>query len=245
MKEDLMSYISYYTPQTVKELQVTTSHIQEWLCLHGYNTGIDGDWGPATNRALKRIAENEAIDFSDYKMTDEFWFALTYPLREALATPLSKTTLAELVGVIAAKHHFNNAKEIGGNNKGPWVRTYMAGNSGVNWPWCAGFVKFVLAQACFTLKCASPIATSYSTSMLVKNARAVHRFQEYIENSNTFAIFALKGGITGYKHTGFAYNFTEDTFETIEGNTNYGGSSDGDAVCRRIRATERSHFITL
>jgi hypothetical protein len=237
--------VNYTTPQTTKEFQVTNRLIQEWLCLQDYATGIDGDWGSATNRALKEFAASNSINFTDYEMTANLWTALTRPLAMALTTPESKCSLADMIKKVALSHYASGAKEIGGNNKGPWVRTYMAGNSGSNWPWCAGFVSFVVAQACYNLKCSLPIPSSYSTSMLIRSAKTANRFRENIENSSACAIFALKGGVTGYKHTGFAYNFTEDTFETIEGNTNYGGSSDGDAVCRRIRATERSHFITL
>ena len=41
-----------------------------------------------------------------------------------------------------------NPREIGGQNMGPWVRLYMDGREGAEFPWCAGFVCFVLAQAC-------------------------------------------------------------------------------------------------
>ena len=33
--------------------------IQEWLCLHGFYVSIDGDFGPATEQAVKDFQQRE------------------------------------------------------------------------------------------------------------------------------------------------------------------------------------------
>jgi len=239
----------FKTSEVEHELNtITNKRVQEWLCLHNFKVVIDGDWGPATNRAVKSFCDLHLIPFRDYEMTGRLWNKLVYPMADALSLSIQAKThkLSDVVSSVAFTHYSAKAREVGGNNRGPWVRIYMNGGEGVSNPWCAGFVSFVLEQAvCQNEGTIMPIAPSVSSSQLARNAKAQNRFVETIKNSKDMVIFVLKGGDTGYKHTGFGYDFDNDTFKTIEGNTNYEGSADGDTVSKRTRKTSSCDFILL
>ena len=120
---------------------------QEWLSYHGYPTAIDSDFGPATERCVKRFQAKSGIAESGVVNTPT-QSALLAPIRAAVAEiPVGSKTLGALVVAYARQHLKQHPIEIGGENAGPWVRLYMDGNEGPPWPWCAGFVTFVLRQA--------------------------------------------------------------------------------------------------
>lgn len=67
-------------------------------------------------------------------------------------------------------------REIGGQDKGPWVRLYMDGNEGHAWPWCAGFASFILKQASTSLNVPAPVRTSFSCDILAAGAQEKGKF---------------------------------------------------------------------
>jgi hypothetical protein len=71
----------------------------------------------------------------------------------------------------AEQHLEQHPREVGGQNKGPWVRLYMQGNEGSDWPWYAGFVSIILKQASKSLNVAIPIQTSFSCDPLTFRAK--------------------------------------------------------------------------
>ncbi len=97
--------------------------VQEWLGLHGIGVLIDGDFGPATEAAVKRFV-GSPLGVVDRKV----WRALTLPLQQV-------TTMSVPAGfgaaVVALGHAYLNAqaREVGGDNKGPWVRHVCRGFS--------------------------------------------------------------------------------------------------------------------
>jgi len=124
----------------------------------------------------------------------------------------------------------------------------MDGKQGRDWPWCAGFVSFLLRQTAFFLDAELPVNVSYSSSILAADARKKGRlvsFEEVPESSA--AIFLVRGGKTGYRHTGVAVELdhTAGTFSTVEGNSNLAGSSEGKEVCSLVRAAQGKDFIVL
>ena len=57
---------------------------------------------------------------------------------------------------LAGQHLAQGPREVGGDNRGPWVRAYMGGQDGKWARWCAGFVSTLLAQGCAALKIQTP-----------------------------------------------------------------------------------------
>ncbi len=223
--------------------------VQEWLSLHGFGLEIDGDFGPATERAVRQFQELNDQP-STGRVDDETFFHLTAPIFRAL-TPIQSTgaSLSELVVAYARQHLAEHPLEIGGQNRGPWVRLYMQGNDGTPWAWCAGFVCFLLRQAADTLGQKSPIKTTFSCDVLAERARDSGRFVPeklvQMNNMEPGAIFLVRRTSIDWLHTGIVIGFHEDVFETIEGNTNDEGSREGYEVCHRFRAYGKKDFVRM
>ena len=99
--------------------------IQAWLSLNGLGLKIDGDFGPATDYAVKefQIRKNLKVDGIVGKKTFE---KLIMPMRNALKeVPKGNKSLGKMVTSYAKQHLKQHPREIGGQNKGPWVRLYM------------------------------------------------------------------------------------------------------------------------
>jgi hypothetical protein len=64
--------------------------------------------------------------------------------------------------------------------------------------------------------------------------------------SGACAVLPVRHTLGDWTHTGFAFNFTASTFDTIEGNTNDDGNANGYEVCRRTRKISEGYdFIGL
>src|SRR5262245_66632252 len=85
-------------------------------------------------------------------------------------------SLGDVVVAYAQQHLAQHPLEIGGQNKGPWVRLYMDGNEGTPWAWCAGFACFCLKQACGSAGQPMPIARSFPCDSLAASGRSKGRF---------------------------------------------------------------------
>ena len=224
--------------------------IQEWLCLNGFNVRIDGDFGPATESAVmgfqkqKRIAANGEVDKSTFER-------LTAPMRNAIA-PMSANgkTLGSLVIACAKQHLIQHPVEVGGQNRGPWVRLYMKGMEGPEYPWCAGFVCYVLLQACDALRQDSPVTSSFSCDTIAYSAKENNIFLKEPaagarDQIGAGSIFLHRGGFNDWTHTGFVVKAGDDTFQSIEGNTNDDGCCEGYEVCARMRGYKNIDFILI
>ena len=178
------------------------------------------------------------------------------PLKAALqaipVTPNDK--LPDLVLKYAQQHLAQHPLEIGGQNRGPWVRVYLDGNEGTPWAWCAGFVTFILKQACLTLNRSMPLAGSFRCNELAQQAKAKHLFvrSEDIANGtvsweslNSCCIFLVRKNSSEWSHTGFVCQPNGDPFSTIEGNTNDEGNAEGYEACKRTRSLSGKDFIRI
>lgn len=230
--------------------------VQEWITLHGFKTSIDEDFGPATARALKLFQAARGLPETGV-VNQATWEVMVVPLVRALAPVAAEATYAATVLKVAQQHLREHPIELGGANSGPWVRAYMNGNQGAAWPWCAGFVSFVLDQAAQIHQQAVPVKSTFSCDFLALDAQQKARFvaeRDLDRETPTWgeaslgacAIFLVRRTSTDWTHTGFAFGYHPDgTFETIEGNTNDEGSREGFEVCRRIRGRSSKDFIRL
>ena len=224
--------------------------IQEWLCFHGFNIAIDGDFGPATEYATKAFQKKKNLDINGMVNKDTF-ARLIEPMQKVLK-PISGEgkKLGNLVAAYAKQHLKQHPVEIGGQNKGPWVRLYMAGNEGAAWPWCAGFACFIVKQACEALAVPMPIQPSFSCDFLAARAKEKDIFLAGAEAAikakiTPGSLFLNRRTSTDWTHTGIVLKADEDVFHTIEGNTNDEGSREGYEVCKRIRGYKDKDFILI
>ncbi|MDD1607299.1 MAG: peptidoglycan-binding protein [Methylococcaceae bacterium] len=221
--------------------------IQEWLCLHKEIVGTDGDFGPATERAVKDFQSSNGIAATGIVDNNTFE-KLVAPMNAALMniTPAAGSSLGDLVVAYARQHLKQHPREVGGQNRGPWVRLYMNGNEGEPWAWCAGFVCFCLKQACKTLDQKTlPITPSFSCDDLAASAKK----NKIFVNHNAIkpgSLFLVRRTDTDWTHTGIVISVDSETCKTIEGNTNDDGSREGYEVCMRTRAyTTKLDFIRI
>jgi len=224
--------------------------IQEWLCLHGHHISIDNDFGPATETAVKEFQVRKELGASGVVDNDTF-ARLVAPMRAALEPiPRESQSLGELVVDYGQRHLQQHPREIGGQNKGPWVRLYMDGNEGTQWAWCAGFVCYLLKQAANTLGVSLPITPSFSCDALAASAKGKGRFLS--ESSGVTSgeispgsVFLVRKTSTDWTHTGIVTRAEAEVVRTIEGNTNDDGSREGYEVCARTRGYAGKDFIRI
>jgi len=228
--------------------------IQEWLCLHGYRVVVDGDFGSATKAAVSAFQRKLRLD-PDGAVGPKTWGKLVAPMASVLE-PLAagRKTFAELTLAYATRHLAQHPLEVGGQNCGPWVRLYTAGNEGNDWPWCAAFVTFLMKQAAETLGAGMPIAGSVSCDTLAGQGRAAGRFvseqdlkRGKVQRSEmpTASLFLVRRTDSDWTHVGLVTAFDKDVVQTIEGNTNDEGSREGYEVCKRTRGYGAKDFIRL
>ncbi len=231
--------------------------IQSWLTLFSIRnsssataTGIDGDFGPATERAVKNFQEVNGL--SKTGVVDQNLFnTLASGLKEAFEKPLINNNLRDLMVEVADNHLKQHPFELniqGQSNSGPWVRSYMDGNDGSPWFWCMGFAQTILDQAASFLnknfKTLMPLTYSCDTvgnTGLEKGL--LFRYQKIRKEPFLLKpgdIFLTQKSLLDWTHTGVITAIEGDVIETIEGNTNHQGSRNGVAVMKRTRNFRKS-----
>ena len=149
----------------------------------------------------------------------------------------------------ARAHLERNPREVGGQNKGPWVRMYMKGNHGQQWLWCAGFVSFILQQATESLSVQMPIPGSFSCDTLAAQAKSSGIFLAEDDARHreipAGSLFLVRRTENDWSHVGIVEEANELYIRTIEGNTNDEGDREGYEVCCRSRGYTDKDFILL
>ncbi len=227
--------------------------VQEWLCLQGQGVAVDNDFGVATRTAVEAFQEARGLGVTG-RVDEAAFAALTDPMRAALA-PLAAPpeTLGKTVVAVAEQHLAQHPREVGGENRGPWVRLYMDGRDGKDWPWCAGFVCLILRQACAALDRLLPFPRTVSCDVLAGQAKERGLFiaERTLINGPAHAalppgtVFLNRRTARDWTHTGLVTRAAAETFQTIEGNTNDEGSREGFEVCARTRGYKKRDFIAL
>ncbi|MGP1994067.1 peptidoglycan-binding domain-containing protein [Zobellia laminariae] len=229
--------------------------VQEWLSFHDFKTSTDGDFGPATNLCVKDFQNAKGIKVTG-RINKTTWEALVKPMTDVLTdvNPTEGTTAAQNILAFAKQHLKLHPVEIGGQNRGPWVRMYLKGNEGKQWAWCAGFVTFVMEQAYASLGRKMPIKGSFSCDNLAHQAKQKGLFVEGSEivtkrikwdELPASWIFLNRKTPSDWTHTGFGFAGFDEVFRTLEGNTNDNGSRDGYEVCQRVRDNKKRDYIRL
>jgi hypothetical protein len=214
--------------------------VQEWLTLGGSRLQIDGQFGPATEDAVKKYQSTVGVP-TDGTVTPALFALLVAPMKAALATIAPAGRSLPLLAVAYAEQHLaQHPREVGGNNRGPWVRLYMGGHDGPRWRWCAGFACYCLGQAAQGLGVPLPIQASYSCSVLGDRARAAGTLLDGDDPTTRGALtpgslFLVRGASEEWQHTGIVAGVGTGSFATVEGNSSENGGSDDYEVCSNTR----------
>jgi peptidoglycan hydrolase-like protein with peptidoglycan-binding domain len=234
--------------------------IQEWLCINAFQyphaaiaTAVDGAYGDATALAVKNF--QKVIGLPATGIVDAALFArLTQPLQKAFGTQLPAAGgLRSLVVKYADNHLQNHPRELqydAQQNLGSWVRSYCNGADGTPYKWCMGFVQTVLDQASATcnrrftdlmpmsLSCDTVGTSATQNKSLVRNSE-VRKSPGLAKPGDVFLLRSAQNSMD-WHHTGIISRVVGDCFETIEGNTDQQGSSNGTGVFARTRNFQKS-----
>jgi hypothetical protein len=207
--------------------------LQEHLTLAGYPLLIDGDFGPATERALaawRRMAFGATSVLGPVDKADAA--ALVFPMLRALSARGPLLT-------IARAYLIEHPREVGGNNRGPWVRTFCDGFDGPAYLWCAYFMRHLSRQA------GEPWAERISPrcDTIGARAKADGRFSSTPHVGGLFLV--RRDGAPGWRHTGLVTDAGPGWVTTIEGNANDEGGREGHEVCSRTRGIGRLDFVRM
>jgi len=153
-------------------------------------------------------------------------------LSDSLASPGVE---ASRVLVIEQARKSIGIREKSGRNDGPVVDEILASVNleGTKAPWCAAFIVWVGDKA-FGSTLLNPYPRSaWSPIFLTKPTWDRQRKGTPLKPADVFGIWFHSMGRVA--HVGFVEKNEGDWLVTIEGNTNGGGSRDGDGVYRRRR----------
>lgn len=228
---------------------VAVKRVQEWLNLHGFGVVIDSNFGPVTAQALERFQDHMGMEPTGI-VDEETFIQLVQPMCSVIEKQLRASESPQTTILTYAEAHLNQLPcEVGGRNRGPWVRLYMQGNEGTQWAWCAGFVVFLLHQTMESLNIAMPIRGSFSCDTLVAQAKDKGLFlserDAWDVESLDGSIFMVRRTSTDWTHTGVVIATQEVGFDTIEGNTNDDGEREGYEVCSRSRGYADKDFVLI
>lgn len=139
----------------------------------------------------------------------------------AISSQAPGVSFAEVTSLSIAQSQIGLG-EIGGNNKGCYVRQYLNGQE--NLPWCAGFVSYCVKKSGLNLRYTLRAKDYLKMGKIVNNPQ-----------TGDLIIFSRQGG----GHIGIIEKITKDTITTIEGNL-----GDYPAKVKRV-IYKRNHIKNL
>jgi peptidoglycan hydrolase-like protein with peptidoglycan-binding domain len=239
--------------------------IQEWLCLNEFEVMIDGQYGWATDQAVRDFQGSTGVLPVTGEVDPQTFAMLIQPMGEALRRiePPRGATMGQMVAAYALQHLRNRAREVGGRNRGPWVRLYLHGDQRPRTPhvpqgvesWNAGFVSTMIAQAAAALEVGPAIDYHTTVNRLAEEAMAAKKFlsgdraTRDINKIPTGSLLLLRdrGQRNKWVHTGVVTQALPKFVRTIEGNSAYATdeSPSGHSVVRQMRSYGNLDFIVI
>jgi hypothetical protein len=224
--------------------------VQEWLCLHDLNVAVDNGFGDATERVVAEFQTKSNLPATG-QVDQTTMDALVQPMLRAIQPdPSPAPSIAAQAVRVAQRHLAEHPREVGGPNCGPWVRLYMSGRDGERFLWCAGFVSYIVGQACRDLEKARPLVSSQSCDDLANDAKTKDIFFPGTNRPRTQPgpgwVFVRRKTANDWNHTGLIVAADQSVFRTIEGNTNDEQSREGHEVCALTHSYEDKYdFIKI
>jgi peptidoglycan hydrolase-like protein with peptidoglycan-binding domain len=225
--------------------------------------GIDGSFGSGTQAACTAFAAANGL--ANGTVNVAFWQAITGGMQAAFAFRSGRSAIGDAVIETAQAHlvpkplearRLINGRLIGQDNSGPWVRAYCLGQSV---EWCQGAASQWVKQAFAALGQPLPfpldppqVAPLFVPSIVSSASRAGRLVlgqggAGVVPPGSFFFVRGILDGQASHIHVGITISPVrgDGTFDTIEGNTNTDGSSNGWEVCQRVRARATCDFGLL
>lgn len=159
----------------------------------------------------------------------------------SLFVPAPSLGLDQESCIVQTAEQYLDVREATGKNDGPEVEMFLKSvGLGKGYSWCAAFVHFVLDQCGIknTINAWSPTAHNPKNIIYAKS-----KHYASVQPGDVFTIWSYSK--KRIAHTGFVHSPACDRFYTsIEGNTNDGGSFNGDGVYKRRRSYKQTYSIT-
>ena len=105
--------------------KMTAQRVQEFLTLSGFAVSIDGDFGAATEKRVRDFQEARGLTVTgvvDMKTHEQLVASIVKALNPIAAGIKS---LSDFPAAYAKQHVKNHPLEAGGDNREPWVRSYL------------------------------------------------------------------------------------------------------------------------
>lgn len=222
--------------------------MQELICFTGDPIARDGVFGPLTAAAVERLQARQGLTVTG--VIDAATHAcLVAPIARANRMPLGPLALQDAIVRCARQHLAERPCEIGGDDRGPWVRMYLRG---LEDKWCAGFVSHIMQQAAHASGVGLVLKRTGSCDLLVSRARTAGLFiPEAIVRERGPSVltagmlFVVRRTPSDWTHTGVVVALDDHSFTTIEGNASDDGDESHCEVCQNRRPYDRIDFIQV
>lgn len=175
---------------------------------HGQPLVVDGEAGPLTQWSLAHpkpfIETPSAVDYTSMPASG--------------GSSIGRAALAAAIGEIK-----QDAREIGGNNRGPFVRKYFAPvDGGTGDPWCAAFVSWCFYEASGERLDAMPFPYTVGARGVLaefkKRGWAQAPNSGYVPVPGDIVVW-WRVSLTGWQgHIGLVHSVRNGMLYTIEGN---------------------------
>lgn len=264
-KNNFETELRFLTTVQKGDKNKSVRRVQEWLCLNAMrfpaaaiHTAVDDDFGAATERAVRNFEEAIGVPKTGI-VTPTLFAELAASMNMAFTTQPTESDIRKAVVQTAKLHLKQRAAELQderGTNLGPWVRAYCDGNDGSAFLWCAGFAQSILDQAASaqerkftaimprTLSC-DELARAGATNGRLTRSAQLRNDPSRIKPGDLFLL--RKKNVEDWFHVGIITSRSGDIIETIEGNTDSDGGSNGTGVFARVRNFRKSiidHYST-
>ncbi len=232
--------------------------VQEWLVFHRFNpNGIDGDFGPGCEAAVRLFQTSRNLPATGI-VDQATWDFLVAPMFAAQVLPETTYESFGMAVVAFARASLTaGAREVGGNNRGPFVREFLRGLQGEEMAWCLGAVSSWWLWASTAMNVPPPLNLeldgiwSLWVPRMVQEAKDRGRFVRGLDPTmrgymiKPGSMGFLRGGQYGWFHVFVVEEVRGARVITIEGNTNAGKGGEGDSVMRHDRDLRSADYAMV